>query len=375
MEQSDESGTSTRDRRLKNRMSITMASETRKPLDSVLVRRVNQLFHSLTQDAFDTVHDCRFDVERPFWSMVASHVLKQGCRQGLSRVANRTARTQGRVVVDLACGTGFVTQILSGALTSEDRIIAMDLGEAPLHATARKWACLWGNKTDRPRFEHMATDAALLPLADRSVNLLAMNAALHHVPSPLAVLREIDRVLRPGGFFALGFEPNRRHFASAAMATLSGGLTRMTWYASWRQNIRRLRSWRARHLNHSEKSSAKRQPFGSPSEDIIATVLNERLLRDGLITEPLPESQLLDLVDPHARGQDVGLDPGALIREIMPDYRLHFLNSSDYLGETMRHWSTVRSLVDVALRTVAPRYGSLFSWLLSKPDDASEVAL
>ena len=107
----------------------------------------------------------------------------------------------------------------------------------------------------------------------------------------------------------------------------------------------------------------------------MAAVMNERLLSDGLIAEPLSEARLLDLVDPHARGREDGggLDPAALIRETMPDYSLHLLTSSDYLGETMRRWPTVRGLVDATLRTVAPRHGSLFSWLLCKPDDSSEV--
>jgi len=274
----------------------------------------------------------------------------------------------------------------------------MDLGEAPLHTTARKWSRQWAHKTDSPQLARVAADAALLPLADRSVDLLAMNASLHHVPSPMAVLREIDRVLRPGGCFALGFEPNRAHFASAAMTHLSGGLTRMSWYASPRQNVRRLRTWRftVHPKAHVAPASRRwvfralgctlgrsggtgrdeRQTSGtdSPSEDVVAAVINERLLGDGLIDEPLPEDRLLDLVDPHARGRAVGLDPAALIRETMPNYRVNLLNSSDYLGETMRRWPTVRSLVDAILRTVAPCHGSLFSWLLRKPDDTSEVA-
>ena len=39
-----------------------------------------------------------------------------------------------------------------------------------------------------------------------------MNAALHHIPAPENVLREIDRVLKPGGRFCLGHEPNAAFF-------------------------------------------------------------------------------------------------------------------------------------------------------------------
>ena len=359
-------------------MSIPTAGLAMDEQCSALIRRVNQLYHEFTQTSFDGDHSRRFALESPFWQQVARRTLSGRRRPGPAQGVTRTADTRGLVVVDLACGTGFVTHTLSCWLTARDRLVAMDLGEAPLHTTAQKWDRRHSANFDGPQLERVAADAGLLPLADRSVDLLAMNAALHHVPSPRAVLCEIDRVLRPGGFFALGFEPNRTHFASAVMTHLSCGLTRMIWYASPRQNVRRLRDWRAgRARFHNARYSDRQIPDAGPlTEDVLATAINERLLADGLIAESLPAARLLDLVDPHARGRadGVGLDPTALIREAMPDYRPHLLISSDYLGETIRRWPMVRSLVDATLRTVAPRHGSLFSWLLAKPDAPSEVS-
>lgn len=355
-------------------MTVPTASYPQNPPDSVLVRRVNQLYHSLTQSMFDRDHTCRFEIERPFWRQVARLTLDGHGRCGPAQAANEDSVNQARVVVDLACGTGFVTQTLSPWLTTGDRLIAMDLGESPLQTTTRKWKRLWDSAAHGPRLECVAADAGLLPLADRSVDLLAMNASLHHVPSPVVVLREIDRVLRPGGFFALGFEPNRTHFTSDAMIHLSGGLTRMTWYASPRQNMRRLRTWCGSRSSNNRWVAREMSGADSPSEDVVAALMNERLLSDGLIAEPLPEDRLLDLVDPYARGRVAGLDPATLIPKTMPEYRVIFLNSSDYLGETMRRWPTVRCLIDATLRSVAPRHGSLFSWLLCKPNDSSEVA-
>lgn len=355
-------------------MTVSTVRQTMEGQQSTLIRRVNQLYHEFTQASFDGDHRCRFEVEKPFWLRVAHLTLNRNGLHNPAQVTQRDAGACGRVVVDLACGTGFVTQTLSPWLTSADRLIAMDLGEAPLQTTMRKWKRLRDDAEDRPRLERVAMDAGVLPLADRSVDLLAMNASLHHVPSPIAVLREIDRVLRPGGFFALGFEPNRTHFASSAMTHLSGGLTRLSWYASPRQNMRRLRTWCAVRSSQTGRATRPQRDADAPCEDVIASVMNERLLNDGLIAEPLPEDRLLDLVDPYARGRAVGFDPAHLICETMPDYRVKLLNSSDYLGETMRRWPTVRGFVDAAFRTVVPRHGSLFSWLLCKPDHASEVA-
>jgi SAM-dependent methyltransferase len=42
-------------------------------------------------------------------------------------------------------------------------------------------------------------DLAALPMADETYDLVFCSQALEHVPDPIAVLRELHRVLRPGG--------------------------------------------------------------------------------------------------------------------------------------------------------------------------------
>jgi len=343
---------------------ITVATEP----DEALILRINQLYHELTRDTFEQVHRHRFRVQGPFWEKTARVTLRDA-RSGKPGEVAAWAPSEPRVVVDLACGTGFVARILGTNLTTHDRLIAMDLGEAPLKTTGRSWETLRKQRRSPPALVRLAGDAQTIPLADASADLVAMNASLHHVPDPRKVLGEVDRILRPGGFFALGFEPNRSHFESAVLAGLARGLARLQWYASPRQNRRRFRAWIGWHTNDRTENK--------PSDwTAVAEAMNTQLLREGLVDRPLTPSHLLDLIDPHARSnhEGNGFDPGALLRQAMPDYQILLLLTSDYLGETARFCPTIRAITDATLRFFAPGQGSLCSWLVRKPVGLPEVA-
>lgn len=314
-----------------------------------LVRAVNAFYHELTQGVFDREHRYRHRIERGFWHRVAE-LLPSGQRD-----ADSHAQPRGRVIVDLACGTGFVSEILCRHLVSTDRLIAIDLSPAALASTHRK--CTRADMSGS--LLRFSGDSGRLPLADASVDLLAINAALHHMPEIDAVLAEVDRVLQPGGWFALGFEPNLHHFESRGVCGLARNLDRLTWYASPRENLRRVSEW-LRRSNNAARLGAT---------EYITNAINHRLRGQQGCGIALTTGDLLDLVDPHARGAEkcAGFDPRQLIDRHFAGYRVHTLFTCDYLGESVRRFKPLRDLADALYRRLLPDHGSLFSWILRKP--------
>jgi ubiquinone/menaquinone biosynthesis C-methylase UbiE len=100
------------------------------------------------------------------------------------------ATTSGLDVLDVGCGQGIdvVQYARAGA-----RVTGIDL--TPRHVElARSHVRALGLSV-----EIVSGDAESLPFADASFDRVSSNGVLHHTPDMPAALREIRRVLRPGG--------------------------------------------------------------------------------------------------------------------------------------------------------------------------------
>ena len=103
-------------------------------------------------------------------------------------------RLEPAVVLDAGCGTGAALPALM-ARYPRSRVLALDLAEGMLRqarARRRRWR--------RPRV--LCADAAALPLADGSVDLIFSNLMLQWCNDLDAVFRECRRVLSPRGLLS-----------------------------------------------------------------------------------------------------------------------------------------------------------------------------
>ncbi|MFJ9821652.1 class I SAM-dependent methyltransferase [Streptomyces sp. NPDC101151] len=152
--------------------------------------------HTHVQDFFSAraaAWDSRFPDDGPAYS---------------AAVANLGLRPGDRVL-DAGCGTGRALPPLRAAVGPSGVVAGVDLTPAMLQAAVRAGR----NREGRL----VLADVAALPLRSGSLDAVFAAGLIAHLPKPTENLRELVRVVRPGGTLAL-FHPIGR----AALAARQG---------------------------------------------------------------------------------------------------------------------------------------------------------
>ena len=116
---------------------------------------------------------------------------------------------EGDRVLDAGCGTGRALTPLRAAVGPSGVVVGADLTPAMLQAAVRA-----GRGHDG---QLLLADVAALPLRSETLDAVFAAGLIAHLPEPSGNLRELARVVRPGGTLAL-FHPIGR----AALAARQG---------------------------------------------------------------------------------------------------------------------------------------------------------
>jgi ubiquinone/menaquinone biosynthesis C-methylase UbiE len=100
----------------------------------------------------------------------------------------------GQRVLDLACGTGAVARAAAARVGATGHVVGLDLNPAMLAMAQR----------DGPPIEWREGNATALPFAEATFDLVCCHQGLQFFPDRTAALRDMRRVLVPGGRLALG---------------------------------------------------------------------------------------------------------------------------------------------------------------------------
>jgi SAM-dependent methyltransferase len=104
----------------------------------------------------------------------------------------------GETVLDIGCGAGFDTLIAARQVGPEGRVIAVDMTPAMLEKAAAGSRELGLDNVD-----FRAGLAEKLPAEDASVDAVISNGVINLCPDKVVVMKEVHRVLRPGGRFQI----------------------------------------------------------------------------------------------------------------------------------------------------------------------------
>jgi ubiquinone/menaquinone biosynthesis C-methylase UbiE len=109
------------------------------------------------------------------------------------------------LVLDVATGTGRLPLALLQRPAFKGKVVALDLSRQMLSAAAEKLQ----HELQSNRLYLMHCPAEKLPFPDNTFDAVTILEALEFMSSPQAVLREIQRVARPGGIILLSNRKGR----------------------------------------------------------------------------------------------------------------------------------------------------------------------
>jgi ubiquinone/menaquinone biosynthesis C-methylase UbiE len=177
--------------------------------DATLARRANIEYHDWEASSYDSK-----------WSISYDERCVAYARDRFVHVAGRGGWPYGDAL-EVGCGTGFFLLNLAQAGVLE-RGHVTDISPGMVAAAERNAQALGFSVAGR------VADAEQLPYDGGCFDLVVGHAVLHHIPDVELALREVLRVLRPGGRFVFAGEPTRRGDFVARR------LSRLTWHVATR---------------------------------------------------------------------------------------------------------------------------------------------
>ena len=170
-----------------------LSKEHRQILDSALLTLVEVTGAATDFSSLKLVLDKRRSAAREYFNRVAGRLGKSFCPgRTWTEIGPLLAQLVPHVVVaDLGAGEGWLSQLLA---RRAEKVIAVD-NSPKMVAFGRAEA----KKKGIPNLEYRLGDLSDPPLPARSVDLVILSQALHHVPKPQQALAAAAKLLRKGG--------------------------------------------------------------------------------------------------------------------------------------------------------------------------------
>src|SRR4051812_39065415 len=138
----------------------------------------------------------QFGPQRDFWWN----------RDFLDLMARRWRLAEANSLADIGCGRCHWSRLIYPYLRQPARVTGVDREPQWIAEAPEIWRRAFP-EADPNQFSFVAGEATRIPLPDNSFDVVTCQTVLMHVERPMEALREMSRILRPGGLLVC-IEPN-----------------------------------------------------------------------------------------------------------------------------------------------------------------------
>ncbi|WP_285011889.1 demethylmenaquinone methyltransferase [Lactococcus formosensis] len=147
-------------------------------MNKVNEERVHEIFNNISTD-YDKMNAIISFKQHDLWR---------------DKTMKKMGNLSGMTILDLCCGTGDWTFDLSKAVGKSGKVVGLDFSENMLKVAQAKL-----DKKDNSNIEFIQGNAMAIPFEKEMFDAVTIGYGLRNTPDYLTVLREIFRVLKPGG--------------------------------------------------------------------------------------------------------------------------------------------------------------------------------
>ena len=227
------------------------------------VSKANEIYFNLEPEVYDEKHPEISQHEDKRWNNLASKYF----------LAERLLQ-----ILDIGSGSGFVANHVCKNLKKTDTFTFLDVSEDMLEFCRKRFNGKFVCEIDFKKLNGKSLD-----FPPNSFDIATMNSVLHHIPDTEYILKEINRVLKPGGRLIIAHEVNMVFFQHPIVWT----------------NYRIMRMFKNKKnflegiSKHFGLTAIYRRFFKNVGQyDDLLEKVNEELMRGNFITKPLSPAKL-----------------------------------------------------------------------------------